>query len=51
MEDLIRALNIKEIRYAYISYIDKHGIGRVLKLNDEYEDVEKLIVKEGEITE
>lgn len=51
MEDLIKALNIKELRYANIEYIDNNGNYRILKFGTDCDFMEMPIVKESEVTD
>lgn len=51
MEDLIKALNIKEIRYADIEYIDDKGNYRILKFGTDCDFMEMPIIKESEMTD
>ena len=40
MEELFKTLNIKEINYLYIDYIDNHGNFKTIKLEHPSEMVE-----------
>lgn len=53
MEDLIKALNIKEIHYIKICYVDNDGINRVLKLDtdQDFEYISSMAVKRSEVTD
>ena len=51
MEDLIKTLNIKELRYADIRYIDNRGDYKVLKFGTDCDFMEMPIVKESEVTD
>lgn len=51
MEDLIKTLNIKELRYADIGYIDNEGNYRILKFGTDRDFMEMPIIKESEMTD
>lgn len=51
MEDLIKALNIKELRHVDIAYIDNKGDYKVLKFGSDCDFMEMPIIKESEVTD
>ena len=53
MEDLIKALNIKEIHYIKICYVDNNGVNRVLKLDkdEDLEYISSMTIKRSEVTD
>ena len=51
MEDLIKALNIKELRYVDIEYIDNEGNYRILKFGTDCDFMEMPIIKASEVTD
>lgn len=41
MEELFKTLNIREINFIYIDYIDNHGNFKELKLENRHENLDR----------